>query len=145
MYHVLNYATHSEDKWGSTGTAAHIINLGPRWRLVVSFIPWLLYPWQKSPQYPLDRRMGQLQSQSRHTGEKKKIPALPEIKPWSFSPQPIRYSGWAIAAHKHILACEYYTSSKKSLSKHAVHFMTFTVHIIPKFVGVFFITFFQKT
>jgi hypothetical protein len=32
--------------------AAIILNLGTRWRRVVSFMPWSLIPWGKSPQYP---------------------------------------------------------------------------------------------
>jgi hypothetical protein len=35
----------------------HTYNTGTRWRWVVSFMPWLLC-LQKSPQYPLDRRLG---------------------------------------------------------------------------------------
>jgi hypothetical protein len=53
----------NEDIYGSEGIAPYILNLGIRWRLVVSFIPWLLYPWGKSPWYPFDRRLGQTQSQ----------------------------------------------------------------------------------
>jgi len=36
---------------------------------MVSYMPWLLYPWGKNPQYPLDRRLVGLQSQSGHGGE----------------------------------------------------------------------------
>jgi hypothetical protein len=39
---------------------------------VVSFIPWLLYFWGKSPWYSLDRKLGGPWSQSGHSGEKKK-------------------------------------------------------------------------
>jgi len=31
--------------WGSRGTAPRILNLGTRWRWVVSFTSLLLYPW----------------------------------------------------------------------------------------------------
>jgi hypothetical protein len=33
-----------------------------------------LYPWGKSPQYPLDTRLGRLQSQSGGCGEEKNLP-----------------------------------------------------------------------
>jgi hypothetical protein len=38
---------------------------------VVSFIPWLLYPQEKSPWYLLDRRLGKSQSSSKCSGEEK--------------------------------------------------------------------------
>jgi hypothetical protein len=50
----------------------HIFNLGTRWRWVVRFIPWPHYPQAKSPQYPLDRRLGKLQSQPGYSGKKEK-------------------------------------------------------------------------
>jgi hypothetical protein len=43
---------------GSGGIAPHILNLGTTWRWVASFTLQLLYPQRKSPQYPLDRRLG---------------------------------------------------------------------------------------
>jgi len=39
---------------------------------MVSFMPWLLYPWGKSPQYPLDRRLGGPQGQSGCGGKENK-------------------------------------------------------------------------
>jgi len=56
--------------WGSGGLAPHI-NIGTRWRWVVSFMPQLLYPWGKSPQYSLDRRLIGPQIQSWHSGKEK--------------------------------------------------------------------------
>jgi hypothetical protein len=44
--------------WGSGSTAPRILWPGTRWRLVVSFMPWPLYPQGKSPWYPLDRLDG---------------------------------------------------------------------------------------
>jgi len=35
--------------WGSGGTAPCILDLGTRWRWVVSFTPWLLYPRERAP------------------------------------------------------------------------------------------------
>jgi len=53
----------------SEGTAAVLIlNLCTRWR-VVNFTSQPLYPWGKSPQHPLNRRLGGLQSQSGHFSE----------------------------------------------------------------------------
>jgi len=34
-----------------------ILDLGTRWRWVVSFTIWPLYPQGRSPWYPLDRRL----------------------------------------------------------------------------------------
>jgi hypothetical protein len=54
--------------WESGGAAPHILNLSTRWRLVVSFMSWLLYHC-----YPCDRRLCGPQSQAVYGG-KKKIP-----------------------------------------------------------------------
>jgi len=48
------------------GTAPLILNLSTRWRRVVNLSSQPLYPWGKSPQHPLNRRLGGLQSQSGH-------------------------------------------------------------------------------
>jgi len=53
---------------------------------VVSFIPQPLYPWGKRPQYPLERRLGELQRWSGHGGEEKTSLPLSQIKPQLFSP-----------------------------------------------------------
>jgi len=39
---------------------------------VVSFMHWSLHPWGKSPQYPLARRLGRPQSQSRCGGAERR-------------------------------------------------------------------------
>jgi hypothetical protein len=44
--------------WGNGGIASRILDLGTRWRLVVSFTSRPLYPQGKSPWCPLDRRLG---------------------------------------------------------------------------------------
>jgi hypothetical protein len=48
--------------------------------LFVSFMPWLLYPWGKSHQCPLVRRLDVPQSWSGHSGEEKNYQPLPGIK-----------------------------------------------------------------
>jgi hypothetical protein len=67
--------------WGSEGIAPHILDLGTRWRWVVSFMPWPLYP-----QYPLDRRLGGLQNHSGHDGEEKNYQPLPGLEPLIIQP-----------------------------------------------------------
>jgi hypothetical protein len=44
---------------GSGGIVPGILDLGTRWRWVVIFTFRPLYPWGKSPYYPLDRRLGE--------------------------------------------------------------------------------------
>jgi len=41
---VLNYISHHENVQVSAGITPHIPNLSTRWRWIVSFISWLLYP-----------------------------------------------------------------------------------------------------
>jgi hypothetical protein len=50
--------------WGSGSIIPRIIDFGTRWRWVVSFTPRLLYPQEKIPWYPLDRRLCGSQSRS---------------------------------------------------------------------------------
>jgi hypothetical protein len=50
---------------GSGGITPRILDLGTRWRWVVSFTPRLLYPQGKSPWYPLGRRLGGAQNRWR--------------------------------------------------------------------------------
>jgi hypothetical protein len=66
----------------SGGAALLILNLSIRWRWVVSFTPWLLYPQGKSPCYPLNRRLGGSQERCGSFGEEKNLLLLPWIKPW---------------------------------------------------------------
>jgi len=85
--HLINLINHChEDVWGSESIAPHILNLGTRWRWVVIFMPQPLYPWGKSPWYPLDRKLGGLGASLDMVVERK-IPSLPllGIKPWSSS------------------------------------------------------------
>jgi hypothetical protein len=56
---------------GSAGIAPRILDLGTRWRWVVSFTPRPLYPQGKSPYNLLDRRLGGPLSRSGRDGEEK--------------------------------------------------------------------------
>jgi hypothetical protein len=67
--------------WGSVDIAPRILDLGTRWRWVVSFTPRPLYPQGKSPRYPLDRRLGGPQSRSGRSGEEKNSKPLPGLEP----------------------------------------------------------------
>jgi hypothetical protein len=66
---VLNYLStmpwrHTEE-WRYSST---ILDLGTRWRWVVSYTHRPLYLWGKSPRFLLDRRLGGLQSRSELCG-----------------------------------------------------------------------------
>jgi hypothetical protein len=62
---------------GNESIAPLILNLGTRWRRVISFTLRSLYPRKKSLRHPVDRRLGGLQSLSGRGGEETKIPSLP--------------------------------------------------------------------
>jgi hypothetical protein len=57
------------------------INLGTRWRWVVSFTPRPLYSRTKSLRYPLGRGLGEPQIRSGDCGGKRSLLNLPGIKP----------------------------------------------------------------
>jgi len=61
-----------ETYWRSGDVAPLILNLGTRWRIVVSFTPRPLYSRGEIPRYPLDRRLDGPQSRSGRGGEEKK-------------------------------------------------------------------------
>jgi hypothetical protein len=67
--------------WGNDGIALRILDLGTRWRLVVSFTPRQLYSQRKSLRYPLDRRLGGPQTSSGSGGEEKNSQPPPGIEP----------------------------------------------------------------
>jgi hypothetical protein len=60
---------------GSGGIAPRILDIGTRWRWVVSFTLRPLYPQEKIPWYSLDRSLDGPQSRSEHGGEEKEFPA----------------------------------------------------------------------
>jgi hypothetical protein len=78
---VINQAPRYEDVWVSRGIAPRILNLGTRWRWVVSFKPRPIYPPGNSTKYPLDRRVGRPENRSGRGGEEKKSLTLPGIEP----------------------------------------------------------------
>jgi hypothetical protein len=64
-----------------------IIDLGTRWKRMISFTPRPLYPHGNRLQYPQNRRLGELQDRCGRCGEVKNF-APPEIEPWPSSSQP---------------------------------------------------------
>jgi len=66
--------------WGGD-IMQRILALGTRRGWEVSFMPQPLYPWGKSLQYPLDRRLGGPQSWSGQSGEEKHSQSPLRIKP----------------------------------------------------------------
>jgi hypothetical protein len=67
--------------WGVEVKLTHFFHLSTRWRWVVSFTPWPLYPQGRSPRYPLDRRLVGPQSWSGGGGEEKNSQLLPGLEP----------------------------------------------------------------
>jgi hypothetical protein len=65
----------------SRGIAPRFLDLGTRWRWVVSFTSMPLYRQGKSPWYPLYRRLGGPQSRSGRGGEEKNSLSLPGLEP----------------------------------------------------------------
>jgi hypothetical protein len=59
------------------------IDLGTRWKWVVSFTLRPLYPQRKSPWYPLDRRLGGFRDGLDAT-VKRKIPSTVMVRPYIF-------------------------------------------------------------
>jgi hypothetical protein len=82
----FNWAPHHGGVLGVGGIAPRILDLGTRWRWVVSFTPRPLYPRGKSPWYPLDRRLGGPQSRYGRGGERKISSPSRDSKPRSSSP-----------------------------------------------------------
>jgi len=79
---------------GSVGTAARILNLGIRWKWVVSFTPRLFHPVERILRYPLDTRLcgpqsrfgrGGEEEQKNHCFRRESNPARPAHKLENFS------------------------------------------------------------
>jgi len=66
----------------SGGRTSHIPNPSTRWSWVISFMLQPLYSFGKSPQYPLDKRLGGTQSCSWFGGKEKKSLPLQGIETW---------------------------------------------------------------
>jgi hypothetical protein len=77
---------------GSECTDVRILNLGTRWRWVVSFTRQPLYT-----RYPLDRSLGGPQSRFGHGGEENNSLPLSGIEPRSSNQYPSHYTDWAIS------------------------------------------------
>jgi hypothetical protein len=73
-------------------------DLDTRWRWVVSFTPWPLYPQWKSPWYPVDRRLDGPQNRPGRGGEDKNYQLRPGLEPSIIQPVAQRYNHWAIPA-----------------------------------------------
>jgi hypothetical protein len=71
--------------WGSGCIVPRILDLGTRWMSVVSRTPRPLYP-QKSPWYPLGRRLGGPQSRAGRGDKGKNSQLLPGLEPPTIQP-----------------------------------------------------------
>jgi hypothetical protein len=69
--------------WESGDTAPRILDLDTRWRWVVGYTPSPLYFQEKSPWYPLDRRLGGSKSRSGCGGEERNTQLPPGVETWS--------------------------------------------------------------
>jgi hypothetical protein len=76
----FNWAPRHEGVLRSGCIAPRILDLGSRWRWVVSFTPQPLYPQGESPCYSMDRRLGGPRSQSGRGGEEKNSQTLPGLE-----------------------------------------------------------------
>jgi hypothetical protein len=77
----LLWAPCHEGALGNRDIAPRILELGTRWRWVVSFKRRPLYPQEKSRRHPLDRSLGGPQSRSGSGCTEKNSQPLPEIEP----------------------------------------------------------------
>jgi hypothetical protein len=76
----FHWAPRHEGVLGSGGIAPRILDLGTRWRWVVSFTSRPLCSQGKSPWHPLDRRLGGPQNRSWRGGEEKNSQPLPGLQ-----------------------------------------------------------------
>jgi hypothetical protein len=67
--------------WGIGSRVTRILDLGTRWRWVVSFMPQPLYPQGKNLWYTSYKRLGGPQSRSGRGGEEKNSQPLPGLEP----------------------------------------------------------------
>jgi hypothetical protein len=78
--------------WENEGIAPRILDLGTRWRWVVSFTPRPFYSQGKSRWYPLDRKLSGPQKRSGRCGEGKNSQPLLGIEPAINQPLAQRYT-----------------------------------------------------
>jgi hypothetical protein len=88
---LINYALRHGGVWGSGCVDPHFLDLGNRWRWVVSFTSLPLYLQGKSPRYPMNRSLGRPQSRSGRRREEKILDPIGTrtSTPWSSSLQPV--------------------------------------------------------
>jgi hypothetical protein len=82
----FNWAPRHDGILGSGGIAPNILDLGTRWRWVVSFTLRSLYPQGKIPWCPLDRRLSKPQTRSGRGGEEKNSQSLPGLESPTIQP-----------------------------------------------------------
>jgi hypothetical protein len=105
-----------------------ILDLGDRWRWVVSFTFRPLYPRGKSPWYPFDRKLGGLQSRSERGVEEKNSQPPPGFKPYHRIVQPLvsRYTDWAILVVSRIATL--YSSPQCMINTHPIFIRSFQTY-----------------
>jgi hypothetical protein len=77
-----------------------------------------LYPWEKSPQYPLDRRLSGPLSQSGQQGEVKILDTTGTRTP---TPSDVRLTSWKVALYKLHFMCTKHVFQGYSGNKKAKH------------------------
>jgi hypothetical protein len=97
---VLNYHHAMKTYWGSGGIIPRVLDLGTRWRWVVSFTPLPVYLPGKELLLSLDRRLGGPQSRSGNDGERKIPSPRRDSNPDHPIIQPVAsyYNDWPIPA-----------------------------------------------
>jgi hypothetical protein len=88
----LKWAPRLEGVWGSSSPGLRILDQGTRWRWVVSFTLWPLYPHGRRSCYPFNRRLGGPQSLPGRGGEEKNSQPLPGLEPPIIQPLAQRYT-----------------------------------------------------
>jgi hypothetical protein len=96
---------------------------------VVRFTPRPLYPQGKSPWYPLDRRLGGPQRQSRRGGEEKNSQALQGIEPPIIQPVDQLYTAELSGS-----LCSFFTSRKMCLCPLIEYRLEFAEEFAPRLV-----------
>jgi len=74
---------------GVEDTAPHMLNLGKKWRYVVSIMSQLLYPQENSTQHPYCSRLDRPHREQTLERRKKTPCHCPELKPSSVVIQPM--------------------------------------------------------